>query len=65
MFSLSFTVFYYKGKNERGAGKKKIVTDEVKTQIYQLYQACWTIDELANKFELSKGTIFNVIHEPE
>ena len=58
-------VFYYKEKNERGAGRKKIVPAEVKSEIYKLYEACWTMDELAKKFGLSKGTVFNVIHEPE
>ena len=58
-------VFLCKVKNERGAGRKKIVTDEIKTQIYKLFESCWTMDELAEKFKLSKGTIFNVIHEPE
>ena len=58
-------IFYYKWKNERGAGRKKIVAAETKTQIYKLFEACWTMDELAKKFKLSKGTIFNVIHEPE
>ena len=58
-------VFYYKEKNERGAGRKKIVSAEVKTEIYKLFEACWTMDRLAKKFKLSKGTIFNVIHEPE
>ncbi|HEY5584635.1 MAG TPA: hypothetical protein VIK78_09110 [Ruminiclostridium sp.] len=41
------------------------MTDEIKTQIYKLFESCWTMDELAEKFKLSKGTIFNVIHEPE
>lgn len=58
-------VFHYKEKNERGAGRKSIVTDEIKTQIYKLFESCWTMDELAKKFKLSKGTIFNVIHAPE
>ncbi len=57
--------FFCKRKNERGAGRKRIVTNEIKTQIYELFEACWTMDELAKKFNLSKGTIFNVIHEPE
>lgn len=58
-------VFFCKEKNERGAGRKRIVTAEIKTQIYKLFESCWTMDELAKKFNLSKGTIFNVIHEPE
>jgi Mor family transcriptional regulator len=58
-------VLYCKEKNERGAGRKSIVTKEVKNQIYKLFESCWTMDELAKKFNLSKGTIFNVIHEPE
>lgn len=58
-------VFFCKGKNERKAGRKRIVTDEIKTQIYKLFESCWTMDELAKKFNLSKGTIFNVIHKPE
>ena len=58
-------VFYYKGKNERGAGRKKIVTDEIKIQICKLFDSFWTMDQLAKKFNLSKGTIFNVIHNFE
>jgi Mor family transcriptional regulator len=58
-------VFYYKVKNERGAGRKKIVTDEIKIQICKLFESCWTMDQLAKKFKLSKGTIFNVIHNFE
>ena len=58
-------VFHYKEKNERGAGRKKIVTDEIKNQIYELFEFGWTMDQLAKKFKLSKGTIFNAIHEPE
>ena len=57
-------VLRHKEKNERGAGRKKIVTTEVKNEIYKFYEACWTMDELAKKFKLSKGTIFNVMHEP-
>ena len=58
-------VFHYKGKNERGAGRKSVVTEEIKTQIYKLFESYWTMDALAKKFKLSKGTIFNVIHAPE
>ena len=58
-------VFFCKRKNERGAGRKRIVPNEIKTQIYELFETCWTMDELAKKFKLSKGTIFNIIHEPE
>jgi Mor family transcriptional regulator len=54
-----------KRKNERGAGRKKIVPVEVKKEIYKLYEATWTMKELAKKFGLSKGTVFNVIHELE
>jgi len=56
---------YHKGKNERGAGRKKIVPVEVKNEIYNLYERAFTMEELAKKFKLSKGTIFNLIHEPE
>lgn len=56
---------YRKEKNDRGAGRKKIVSQEVKNEIYKLYEAAFTMDELAKKFKLAKGTIFNVIHEPE
>ena len=52
-------------KNERGAGRKKIVSAEVKVEIYKLYEYCQTMDEIAKKFGLSKGTVFNVIHESE
>ncbi|MBE7478358.1 MAG: hypothetical protein HS131_16790 [Ignavibacteriales bacterium] len=55
-------VFYYKEKNERGAGRKSIETDEIKVQICKLFESCWTMDQLAKKFKVSKGTIFNVIH---
>jgi Mor family transcriptional regulator len=55
----------YKVKNERGAGRKKIATDEIKNQIYELFGFGWTMDQLAKKFKLSKGTIFNTINEPE
>jgi len=58
-------VLHRREKNERGAGRKKIVSVEVKEEIYKLYEAAWTMDDLAKKFGLSKGTIFNVIHEPE
>ncbi len=58
-------ILHRREKNERGAGRKKIVSVEVKEKIYKLYEAAWTMDELAKKFGLSKGTIFNVIHEPE
>lgn len=58
-------VFQRREKNERRAGRKKIVSVEVKEEIYKLYEAAWTMDELAKKFGFSKGTIFNVIHEPE
>lgn len=54
-----------KEKNERGAGRKKIVPTEVKNEIYKFYEAALTMEELAKKFKLSKGTIFNIIHEPE
>lgn len=57
-------ILQHNEKNERGAGRKKIVTTEVKNEIYKLYEACWTMDKLAKKFKLSKGTIFNVMHEP-
>ena len=58
-------VFHYREKNERGAGRKKTVSVEVKNEIYKWYESAWTMDELAKKFKLSKGTIFNVIHEFE
>jgi len=58
-------IFYCKGKNERGAGRKKIVTDEIKIQICKLFGEHWTMDQIAKKFKLSKGTIFNVIHNFE
>jgi len=56
---------YRKEKNQRGAGRKKVVPVEVKNEIYKLYEMAWTMDDLAKKFGLAKGTIFNVIHEPE
>lgn len=58
-------VFHYKEKNERGAGRKSIMTDEIKIQICKLFESCWTMDQLAKKFKLSKGTIFNVLHKFE
>ena len=58
-------VFHYKGKNERGAGRKKILTDEIKNQIYELFSFGSTMDQLAKKLKLSKGTIFNAIHESD
>jgi hypothetical protein len=56
---------HHNRKNERGAGRKKTVPIETKNEIYKLYEEAWTMDELAKKFGLSKGTIFNVMHEPE
>ncbi len=56
---------HHNRKNERGAGRKKTVPVEIKNEIYKLYEEAWTMDELAKKFGLSKGTIFNVMHEPE
>ena len=38
------------------------MSEEVKNEIYKLYESSWTMDELAKKFKLSKGTIFNVVH---
>ena len=58
-------VFHYKEKNERGAGRKTTVTDEIKSQICKLSLSYWTMDQIAKKFKLSKGTIFNVIHNFE
>ena len=58
-------VFHYKEKNERGAGRKITVTDEIKIQICKLSLSYWTMDQIAKKFKLSKGTIFNVIHNFE
>ena len=56
-------VFHYKEKNEHGAGRKKIVSEEIKNEIYKWYESMWSMDKIARKFKLSKGTIFNVIHE--
>lgn len=58
-------LLHRKEKNERGAGRKNTVSLEVKNEIYKLYEAALTMDELAKKFKLSKGTIFNIIHKPE
>ena len=58
-------VFHYKEKNERGAGRKSLVTDEIKIEICKLSEFYWTMDQLAKKFKLSKGTIFNILHNFE
>ena len=49
-------------KNERGAGRKKKTTDEIEQKIQNLYSFGTSMDALAIKFNLSKGTIFKIIH---
>lgn len=49
-------------KNERGAGRKKKTTDDMEEKIQNLYFFGTSMDALTIKFNLSKGTIFKIIH---
>ena len=49
-------------KNERGAGRKKKTTDDMEQNIQKQHYFGTSMDALAIKFNLSKGTIFKIIH---
>lgn len=48
-------------KNERGAGRKKKTTEDMELEIQKLHYFGTSMDALAKKFKLSKGTIFKII----
>lgn len=51
-------------KNAYGAGRKPKVTKQQKERIKNLYATGeYSMDKLAEEFNLSKGTIFNIIKE--
>lgn len=53
-----------KKHNERGAGRQPKVTIQQKESILNLYATGnYSMDKLSKKFNLSKGTIYNVIKE--
>jgi hypothetical protein len=46
----------------RGAGRKKSYSEETERRIQELYSLGSSMDDLAIKFSLSKGTVFKIIH---
>lgn len=51
-----------KEKNKYGAGRKKVTNDEIEYEIQREYSFGMSMDKLAKKFKVSKGTIFKIIH---
>jgi len=49
-------------KNNRGAGRKKSYSEETEKKIQELYYYGASMDSLAKKYNLSKGTVFKIIH---
>jgi hypothetical protein len=49
-------------KNDRGAGRKKSYSEQTERRIQELYSIGSSMDDLAEKFSLSKGTVFKIIH---
>lgn len=49
-------------RNQRGAGRKKKIDEDLEQEVQRSYVFGSTMDMLAKKFKLSKGTIFNILH---
>jgi phage shock protein A len=53
---------YEKLERDRGAGRKVSYSEETERKIQELYSFGSSMDSLAKKFSLSKGTVFKIIH---
>jgi Mor family transcriptional regulator len=51
-----------KKKNARGAGRKKSYSEETEKKIQEGYYFGSSMNVLAKKYKLSKGTIFKIVN---